>query len=102
MLQAIGCCRYMLASASRSTFVKHFLQFAGHTKWSSNRIQCGRWSSKFPSSHHKVNLWGAFVYPGYRGREIGRTLVERAFAHAHANGVGRVNLTAYVPNEPAV
>ena len=60
------------------------------------------WPSKFPSSRHKVNLWGTFVAPTARRRGIGRALVQRAVAHAFANGVRRVNLLVYVPNEPAV
>ncbi len=60
------------------------------------------WPSKFPSSRHKATLWGVFVSPRYRGHGIGRALVESVVAHADANGVRRVNLTVYVPNEPAV
>ncbi len=55
-----------------------------------------------PSSRHKVNLWGVFVSPRFRGQGIGRALVERAVAHAGANGVRRVNLTVFVPNAAAV
>jgi ribosomal protein S18 acetylase RimI-like enzyme len=60
------------------------------------------WPSKFASSRHKVILWGTFVSPRFRGRGLGRQLVERAIAHARSNGVRRVNLTVYVPNVPAV
>jgi len=60
------------------------------------------WPSKFPSSRHKVDLWGVFVSPRFRGSGIGRALVNKAVAHAHANGVRRINLTVYVPNAPAV
>jgi len=60
------------------------------------------WPSKFPSSRHKVNLWGVFVAPRARGRGTGRALVQSAVAHAFGNGVRRVNLLVYVPNEPAV
>lgn len=60
------------------------------------------WTSKFPSSRHKVTLWGTFVSPRYRRRGIARALVVKAIAHAQANGVRRINLTVFVPNEPAV
>jgi ribosomal protein S18 acetylase RimI-like enzyme len=60
------------------------------------------WPSKFPSSRHKVTLWGTFVSPRFRRLGLARSLVARAVAHAQANGVRRVNLTVFVPNEPAV
>ncbi len=60
------------------------------------------WPSKFPSSRHKVTLWGTFVAPQYRRCGLARMLVAKAIAHAHASGARRVNLTVFVPNEPAV
>lgn len=60
------------------------------------------WPSKFPSSRHKVDLWGVFVSPRFRGIGIARALVKRAVAHAQAHGVRRVNLTVYLPNSPAI
>ena len=60
------------------------------------------WPSKFPSSRHKVTLWGTFVSPRFRRLGLARQLVQRAIAHARASGVRRVNLTVYVPNVPAV
>lgn len=60
------------------------------------------WPSKFPSSRHKTTLWGVFVSPRFRNRGLGRSLVQRAVAHAESNGVLRVNLTVYVPNDAAV
>jgi ribosomal protein S18 acetylase RimI-like enzyme len=60
------------------------------------------WTSKFASSRHKVTLWGTFVSPRYRRRGLARALVAKAIAHAQANRVRRVNLTVYVPNEPAL
>jgi RimJ/RimL family protein N-acetyltransferase len=60
------------------------------------------WPSKWSSSRHKVELWGIFVSPRFRGRGIGRQLVSRTIDHARANDVRRVNLTVYVPNSPAV
>lgn len=60
------------------------------------------WPSKFPSSRHKVDLWGVFVLPRLRGGGIGRALVETAVAHAQAHGARRVNLTVYLPNVLAV
>lgn len=60
------------------------------------------WPSKFPSSRHKVDLWGVFVSPRFRDIGIARALVKRAVAHAQAHGVRRVNLTVYLPNSPAI
>ena len=60
------------------------------------------WPSRRPSSRHKVNLWGVFVSPRYRRQGIGRLLVETAVAHAWTHGVRRVNLTVFVPNDPAI
>ena len=60
------------------------------------------WPSRLPSSQHKVNLWGVFVSPRFRGRGIARALMERAVEHAHANGARRINLTVFVPNTAAV
>ena len=60
------------------------------------------WVSKFPSSRHKVTLWGTFVAPHFRGRGIGQALVSRAIEHARSHGARRINLTVYVPNEHAV
>lgn len=60
------------------------------------------WTSQFASSRHKVTLWGTFVSPRYRRRGLARALVEKAVAHADANRVRRINLTVFVPNEPAV
>lgn len=60
------------------------------------------WPSKFPSSRHRVDLWGVFVLPRLRGVGIGRVLVNTAVGHAQAHGALRVNLTVYLPNAPAV
>jgi ribosomal protein S18 acetylase RimI-like enzyme len=60
------------------------------------------WTSKFASSRHKVTLWGTFVSPRNRRRGLARALVVKAIAHAKANRVRRINLTVFVPNEPAV
>jgi ribosomal protein S18 acetylase RimI-like enzyme len=60
------------------------------------------WPSKFPSSRHKVTLWGTFVAPQHRRRGLARMLVAKAIAHAQVSGARRINLTVFVPNEPAV
>lgn len=60
------------------------------------------WPSRLPSSLHKVNLWGVFVSPRFRGQGIARKLVTRALDHADANGVRRINLMVFLPNIPAV
>ena len=58
--------------------------------------------TRFPSSRHKAQLWGCFVHPSFRKIGLGRRIVERALQHARDEGVRRVNLTVYLPNESAV
>ncbi len=43
-----------------------------------------------------------FPSPRYRRQGLGRQLVDTALQHAFDNGVHRVNLQVYVPNEPAI
>ena len=57
---------------------------------------------QFPSSHHKMVMWGVFTSPLHRRQGIGRQLVATALRHAFRNSVHRVNLQVYVPNEPAI
>ena len=57
---------------------------------------------KFPSSRHKMLMWGVFTSPRYRRRGLSRQVVEAAIQHAFDNGVSRVNLQAYVPNDAAI
>jgi len=59
-------------------------------------------ASQFPSSHHKMVMWGVFTSPLHRRQGIGRQLVATALRHAFRNSVHRVNLQVYVPNEPAI
>lgn len=59
-------------------------------------------TSKFPSSRHKMVMWGVFTSPRYRRRGLSRQVVEAAISQAFGNGVHRVNLQVYVPNEPAI
>ena len=47
-------------------------------------------------------MWGVFTSPRYRRRGLGGQVVEAAIQHAFSNGVKRVNLQVYVPNEPAI
>ncbi|WP_298207911.1 GNAT family N-acetyltransferase [Acidovorax sp.] len=56
----------------------------------------------FPSSHHKMVMWGVFTSPRHRRRGLGRQIVDAALQHAFGSGVHRVNLQVYVPNEPAI
>jgi len=58
--------------------------------------------NNFPSSRHKALLWGVFVSPRWRRRQLGRSLVARALSHARDAGIVRVNLTVYVPNQAAI
>jgi len=60
------------------------------------------YTSKFPSSRHKMLMWGVFTSPRYRRRGLSRQVVQAAIQHAFNNGVKRVNLQVYVPNEPAI
>lgn len=57
---------------------------------------------QFPSSHHKMVMWGVFTSPRLRRRGLSRQVVDTALQHAFDNGVNRVNLQVYVPNEPAI
>ncbi len=59
-------------------------------------------SGQFPSSHHKMAMWGVFTSPRLRRRGLSRQVVNAALEHASDNGVDRVNLQVYVPNEPAI
>ena len=60
------------------------------------------YTSKFPSSRHKMVMWGVFTSPRYRRQGLSRQVVEAAVEHAFNNGVSRINLQVYVPNEPAI
>jgi RimJ/RimL family protein N-acetyltransferase len=60
------------------------------------------YTSKFPSSRHKMVMWGVFTSPRYRRRGLSRKVVEAAIQNAFSSGVVRVNLQVYVPNEPAI
>ena len=60
------------------------------------------YTSKFPSSRHKMVMWGVFTSPRYRRQGLSRQVVEAALQHAFSNGVRRINLQVYVPNEPAL
>lgn len=60
------------------------------------------YTSKFPSSRHKMVMWGVFTSPRYRRRGLSRQVVEAAIQQAFSNSVRRVNLQVYVPNDPAI
>ena len=59
-------------------------------------------SSPFAAAAHKMTLWAVFTSPGRQRRGIARQVVEHAVRHAFDNGIRRVNLTVYLPNEPAL
>lgn len=59
-------------------------------------------AGQFPSSHHKMVMWGVFTSPRHRRRGLGRQAVDAALRHAFDSGVLRVNLQVYLPNEPAL
>lgn len=56
----------------------------------------------FESSAHKMLMWGVFTSPPHRMKGLSKIVVTHAINHAMNCGVRRVNLTVYVPNEPAV
>ena len=58
--------------------------------------------SRFASSQHKMSMWGVFTSPRYRRRGLSRQVVGLAVEHAFSNGIQRVNLQVYTPNEPAI
>lgn len=58
-------------------------------------------AGQFPSSHHKMVMWGVFTSPRYRRQGLSRQVVQAALQHAFDNGVHRVNLQVYLPNEAA-
>ena len=60
------------------------------------------YTSKLPSSRHKMVMWGVFTSPRYRRQGLSRQIVEAAIQQAFCNDVRRVNLQVYVPNEPAI
>lgn len=59
-------------------------------------------TSPFASSGHKMMMWGVFTAPRVRRRGLSRALVEKCIVHAAENGVRRINLLVYCPNEPAI
>ncbi len=59
-------------------------------------------AGQFPSSHHKLLMWGVFTSPRHRRQGLSRIVVETALQHAFDSGARRVNLQVYVPNESAI
>jgi RimJ/RimL family protein N-acetyltransferase len=57
---------------------------------------------QFPSSRHKMVMWGVFTSPRFRRGGLSRLVVDTALRYAFGTGAHRVNLQVYVPNEPAV
>ena len=57
---------------------------------------------QFPSSHHKMIMWGVFTSPRHRRKGISGPVVKIALRHAFDSGANRVNLQVYVPNNPAI
>ena len=51
---------------------------------------------------HKAAVWGVLVAPAYRGRSVGRQLVQACIHFAASNGVCRINLVVYAASEVAV
>ena len=60
------------------------------------------YTSRFPSSRHKMVMWGVFTSPRYRRQGLSKQVVEAAIEHAFRNSVSRINLQVYLPSEPAV
>jgi RimJ/RimL family protein N-acetyltransferase len=61
-----------------------------------------RWPTKHPSGKHKTILYGVQTEPEFRGRSLGRRLVQQAIDHAFSSGCLRIFLYVYVPNPEAV
>jgi len=59
-------------------------------------------TGQFPSTAHKMVMWGVFTHPALRRQGLSRAVVEAALRHAFASGIRRVNLLVYGPNEPAL
>lgn len=59
-------------------------------------------ASSFPSSGHKMVMWGVFTSPRFRRRGFSRLVVSHAIRHAFGSGALRINLLAYVPNDAAI
>jgi len=59
-------------------------------------------TSTFASSGHKMLMWGVFTSPRFRRRGLARLVVTHAIRHAFDAGVVRINLLAYVPNDPVL
>jgi ribosomal protein S18 acetylase RimI-like enzyme len=58
--------------------------------------------SPFEAAAHKMTMWAVFTSPGQQRRGIARQVVEHAIRHAFDSGIRRINLTVYLPNEPAL
>lgn len=58
--------------------------------------------SPFAAAAHKMTMWAVFTSPLHRRQGLSRQVVGHAIAHAFTHGILRVNLTVYVPNEPAL
>lgn len=55
-----------------------------------------------PKYSHKVFFWGLYVLPAYRGRSVGRQLMEHRIAFARGiSGVRFATLQVTTTNEPA-
>jgi ribosomal protein S18 acetylase RimI-like enzyme len=53
----------------------------------------GLYRSSHIKTAHKINLWGLFVVPEWRGKKVGESLLEAAIAHARTlEGVSAVLL----------
>jgi ribosomal protein S18 acetylase RimI-like enzyme len=58
--------------------------------------------SPFAAAAHKMTMWAVFTSPAHQRRGIARQVVEHAIRHAFDSGIRRINLTVYLPNDPAL
>jgi putative acetyltransferase len=71
-------------------------------------LEAGRvvgWADIFPAWAHAIahcGFLGMGVLPGYRGRGIGKRLLQACIAKAWSKGITRVELEARVDNERAI
>ncbi|MGB1012237.1 MAG: GNAT family N-acetyltransferase [Thiolinea sp.] len=84
------------------TFTPPNAMFGGFSEGKLVATAAVGYTSKFPSSRHKMVMWGVFTSPRFRRKGFSRGVVEAAIQNAFRNGVRRINLQVYVPNEPAL
>ncbi|MGK5640040.1 GNAT family N-acetyltransferase [Streptomyces sp. URMC 126] len=65
-------------------------------------VLCGFVTTAYEPWNRRLTIEDIEVAPAYRGRGVGRALMERAFAHARECGAGHVWLEVTNANAPAI